>query len=70
MRPPGGGQGHVVDFIDYRWFIGNVADIWIVGAAGLVVVLAMVGIGVDGRRDRDKRVADASPTDGAERGDD
>ena len=70
VRPPGGGQGHVVDFIDYRWFIGNVADIWIVGAAGLVVVLAMVGIGVDGRRDRDKRAADASPTDGAERGDD
>ena len=51
-RPPGGGQGHVVDFIDYnRWFIGNVADIWIVSAAGLIVVLAMLGIGVDGRRD-------------------
>jgi signal peptidase II len=52
VRPPGGGQGHVVDFIDYnRWFIGNVADIWIVSAAGLVVVLAVLGIGVDGRRD-------------------
>ena len=33
-RPPGIGQGHVVDFINYNgWFIGNVADIWIVGAA-------------------------------------
>ena len=53
VRPPGGGQGHVVDFIDYnRWFIGNVADIWIVGAAGLIVVLALLGLGVDGRRDR------------------
>ena len=52
VRPPGGGQGHVVDFIDYnRWFIGNVADIWIVSAAGLIVVLAMLGIGVDGRRE-------------------
>ena len=51
-RPPGGGQGHVVDFIDYnRWFIGNVADIWIVSAAGLIVILALLGIGVDGRRD-------------------
>jgi signal peptidase II len=52
VRPPGGGQGHVVDFIDYnRWFIGNVADIWIVSAACLVVLLALLGIGVDGRRD-------------------
>jgi signal peptidase II len=61
VRPPGGGQGHVVDFIDYnRWFIGNVADIWIVGAACLVVILAMLGIGVDGRRERDKRAAEAA----------
>jgi signal peptidase II len=53
VRPPGGGEGHVVDFLDYNgWFIGNVADIWIVGAAGLIVVLAVVGIGVDGRRER------------------
>ncbi len=59
VRPPGGGEGHVVDFLDYNgWFIGNVADIWIVGAAGLIVVLAVVGIGVDGRRER-KRAATA-----------
>jgi signal peptidase II len=56
VRPPGGGQGHVVDFIDYnQWFIGNVADIWIVGAAILVVILAMVGIGVDGRREHGRQ---------------
>jgi signal peptidase II len=66
VRPPGGGQGHVVDFIDYHWFIGNVADIWIVGAAALVVVLAMLGIGVDGRRDRDKRAAEAAAADAPE----
>lgn len=38
-QPPGFGRGHVVDFINYNgWFIGNVADIWIVLAAiGLVV---------------------------------
>lgn len=53
VRPPGGGEGHVVDFIDYnQWFIGNVADIWIVSAAGLIVVLALLGIGVDGRREQ------------------
>jgi signal peptidase II len=60
IRPPGGGQGHVVDFLDYnRWFIGNVADIWIVSAAILIVLLALLGIGVDGRRDRDVRAAKA-----------
>ncbi|HET9632851.1 MAG TPA: signal peptidase II [Terrabacter sp.] len=59
VRPPGGGQGHVVDFIDYnRWFIGNVADIWIVSAAVLIVLLAMLGIGVDGRRDHRSRGGD------------
>ena len=59
VRPPGGGQGHVVDFIDYdRWFIGNVADIWIVSAAVLIVILAMLGIGVDGRRDQRGRAGD------------
>ena len=69
VRPPGAGQGHVVDFIDYnRWFIGNVADIWIVSAAGLIVVLALVGIGVDGRREHGSSKADADTSGG--RGDD
>ena len=64
VRPPGGGQGHVVDFIDYNnWFIGNVADIWIVGAAALIVVLAVVGIGVDGRREQGRRSAAAREND-------
>ncbi|MEI2732717.1 MAG: signal peptidase II [Dermatophilaceae bacterium] len=50
-RPPSFGQGHVIDFIDYNgWFVGNVADIVIVAAAGLIAVLAQRGIGVDGRR--------------------
>jgi signal peptidase II len=64
VRPPGGGQGHVVDFIDYDgWFIGNVADIWIVGAAVLIVVLGLLGIGVDGRREHDKRAAATTASD-------
>jgi len=50
-REPGPGRGHVVDFIDYfGLFIGNVADIAIVGAALLIGLLALRGIGVDGRR--------------------
>lgn len=66
VRPPGGGQGHVVDFIDYnRWFIGNVADIWIVSAAVLIVLLALLGIGVDGRRDAGRRGGGGRHVDGA-----
>ena len=44
FRAPGWFQGHVVDFIDYfGWFIGNVADIAIVVAAILVVLLTLRG---------------------------
>jgi signal peptidase II len=51
FRAPGPGRGHVVDFIDYfGWFIGNVADVAIVGAAAVIALLATRGIGVDGRR--------------------
>jgi signal peptidase II len=43
-REPGFGVGMVVDFIAYGdWFIGNVADIAIVVAVGLIVVLTLVG---------------------------
>ena len=49
FRPPSFGQGHVVDFIDYAgFFVGNVADIAIVAAGALVIVLTILGIGVDG----------------------
>jgi signal peptidase II len=49
VRSPGPGRGHVVDFIDYfGLFIGNVADIAIVGAACLIALLALRGVGVDG----------------------
>ena len=52
FREPGVGRGHVVDMIDYGGlFIGNVADIAIVGAAVVVAVLAWRGIGIDGRRE-------------------
>lgn len=62
VRPPGGGEGHVVDFLDYNgWFIGNVADIWIVGAALLIILLAVLGVGVDGRRERKPAPADLGP---------
>jgi signal peptidase II len=50
-REPGPGRGHVVDFIDYfGLFIGNVADVAIVGAAVAIGLLALRGVGVDGKR--------------------
>lgn len=49
FRPPGPGRGHVVDFIDYfGWFVGNVADIAIVVAAGIIMVLAFTGTSIAG----------------------
>lgn len=51
-RPPGFGQGHVVDFLNYNnWFIGNVADIWIVVAAASLVIWGVV---TSSRRDQEK----------------
>lgn len=51
LRAPGVFRGHVIDFIDYAgFFVGNVADIAIVGAAGLIVVLSLLGIEIDGTR--------------------
>ncbi|WP_250445379.1 signal peptidase II [Actinotalea sp. C106] len=60
VRDPGFAQGHVVDFIAYgSWFVGNVADIAIVAAAGLVILLSLRGVGVDGTRESDQREAAA-----------
>lgn len=59
FREPGFLTGHVVDFIDYGPFIGNVADIAIVVAAVLIGYLALRGIGPDGRRASDEREAAA-----------
>ena len=41
FQPPGFGVGHVIDFLDYSgFFVGNVADIWVVvGAIGLAIFL-------------------------------
>ncbi|MDO5494106.1 MAG: signal peptidase II [bacterium] len=51
FRDPGFPEGHVVDFINYAGrFIGNVADIAIVGAAIGIALLALLGVDVDGSR--------------------
>lgn len=44
FREPSFAQGHVVDMINYNdWFVGNVADIAIVGVAIVVLLLTMRG---------------------------
>ncbi|TWE13230.1 signal peptidase II [Rudaeicoccus suwonensis] len=54
FRTPGGGSGHVVDFLELpHWPIFNVADICVTSAACLIALLALLGIGVDGTRSHD-----------------
>jgi signal peptidase II len=59
FRPPSFGTGHVVDFIQVWGFpaIFNVADIAVVSAMGLFLLLSLRNIGLDGVRVRDDRYA-------------
>ncbi len=52
FREPGFGVGHVIDFIMFPWlgFTCNVADIAITASVVMLVVLTILGIGLDGRR--------------------
>jgi signal peptidase II len=53
IREPGVARGHVVDFIAYGdLFVGNVADIAIVAAAGLLTLLSLLGVRLDGTREQ------------------
>ncbi len=60
IQAPGFGVGHVVDFLNWNnWFVGNVADIWIVGAAVALVLLGLLGVPYD-RSGADQRHAPSS----------
>jgi signal peptidase II len=51
LREPGPLRGHVVDFLMVpHWPVFNMADICINVAAGLIVLQAVRGIGIDGTR--------------------
>lgn len=51
VRPPHGGRGEVVDFLELpNWPIFNVADMCVCTAAVLIALLAIRGVGIDGRR--------------------
>lgn len=51
FRAPAPFQGHVVDFVALpHWPVFNVADVWINVAAVLIVLLAVLGVRLDGSR--------------------
>lgn len=49
FRAPGTGRGHVIDFINYNdWFIGNVADIALVGGVIALIAFEFLGLSFSG----------------------
>lgn len=67
-REPGFPEGHVIDFILTPWMwlgfppaIYNVADIAIVSAMGLFVIIALLGVPIDGSPRRSRGQAEAGP---------
>jgi signal peptidase II len=61
-RPPGFGVGHVVDFIQVWGFpaIFNVADVSVVSAMGLFLILSLRNIGLDGTRNVPEKAVEQS----------
>lgn len=61
FREPGFGQGHVIDFIQIWGFpaIFNVADIAITFSVAFLVILTLIGLGIDGTRHRKNKDGDA-----------
>lgn len=51
FRAPEPLRGHVVDFIDYGPFVGNVADIALTVAAVVIVWRTLRGVAIDGTRE-------------------
>jgi signal peptidase II len=59
FREPGFGRGHVIDMINYNnVFVGNVADIAIVGAAAVFMTVSLFG-----KRLLEPAASDAAPAD-------
>nr|WP_246150324.1 signal peptidase II [Agromyces intestinalis] len=69
LREPSFGLGHVIDFISTPWMlpaIYNVADIAIVSSMVLFMLLTILGVGLDGSRERrGEHRAGAAPADEA-----
>lgn len=65
LRPPSFGMGHVVDFISFPNFaIFNMADMAVVGGVGVICILTLLGINMDGRRVQAKDAAAPTAQEG------
>lgn len=53
LREPAVLRGHVVDFLDYGPFVGNVADVALTFAAVIIVWRTLRGVGLDGQKVED-----------------
>lgn len=71
FREPGFGVGHVIDFIQVKYFpaVFNIADSFIVASMGLFIILTIRGVGLDGERAPKPAVTDAAAHVDATRGD-
>jgi len=68
LREPGFAVGHVVDMISMPWMlpaIFNVADIFIVTGMISVALLVVIGLRLDGTRERDHAANDEAAPDAA-----
>lgn len=62
LRGPEFAQGHIVDFIDYAgYFVGNVADIALVGAAIGAVLLSLFNVPFTADAPREQATEPAEP---------
>ena len=69
FRTPGPGRGEVVDMIGYyHWFVGNVADIAIVGAAAAAILAVWRGVNLLEPTAKQARAAAVAAGDGAAEG--
>ena len=67
LREPGFLRGHVIDFIDYGgYFVGNVADIAIVLAAAVIIILSLGGWEIDGTRAGSRSTPEPEGADGSQ----
>ena len=65
FREPGFARGEIVDFIDYfGFFVGNVADIALVGGAIAIVLLSLLGVSPRRPVRREQDPSPAAPSTG------
>ena len=63
FREPGFGVGHVIDFLQVKYFpaVFNIADTFIVASMGLFIILTIRGVKLDGTRSDAVAAPDHTP---------